>query len=526
MSDFVWSKYQTEIFRCAQDPEHGSFCIEACAGSGKTTVLVEIAKRLAADNPNEKILFCAFNRSIRQKLSESLSQYPNMICKTAHGLGLSILYKSGLKFTVDENKWDKYVKENFSKFCKIELSDKKKSAYIENCRRLFDLCRATQIKRDDTLIQRLADDAGLVFVSNEVETVKRLMMEMNNLMKFKVVDPETQEKSYSIDFTDMVSLAISDAFRGRIPKYSYVMCDESQDLTYAQQQLILNSLKKNGKLIAVGDSKQSIYFFATGSANTFDRFKELCGSKVLPLSVCYRCGKNIIETAKCINPDIEAAPDAIDGEVVTTEYLRDVNNGDMVLCRKTAPLVKVALKYISLGRSAFIKGKDLAENLKTVLHRIVDILGISEEQKMSKEMLGYGIELYLEATRAYLQGRGIIEVEQHPVFEQAIEDTDSIMIVGEYCSDAHEIINLIDNIFDDIENPENSIMLSTVHKAKGLEADNVFIIRPDILPYINERTNPIQRKQEMNLTYVAYTRPKKKLTICTGNEKMLIENLN
>lgn len=526
MSDkFVWSKYQTEIFKQAQDPESGSFCIEAAAGSGKTTVLVEIAQRLAADNPNEKILFCAFNKSIQQKLSEILSSYPNMICKTAHGLGLSILYRSGLNFSIDENKWSNYIRENFSKLCKTPLTDKQRYAYVENCKRLFDLCRATLVKRDPEAIQKLADNAGLALVDNEIDSVKRMMMEMNNLMKFKKIDPETQEKSYVIDFADMVSLAVSDAFRGRIPKYSFVMCDEAQDLTYAQQQLILNSLKRNGKLIAVGDSKQSIYFFATGSANTFDKFKELCGGKTLPLSVCYRCGKNIIAEAQKINPNIEAFEDSGDGEVIRTDVLSGVEPGDMILCRNTSPLVKVALKYISLEIPAYIKGKDLADNLKSVLHRIVDVLGVNDEQKLTKEMLDYGIMLYLDATRTYLNNRGVTEFQYHPVYQQALEDTECIKIIGEYCSDIHDIIAIIDKLFSDTENSDNAIMLSTVHKAKGLESDNVFIIRPDILPNINERTNEIQKVQEMNLTYVAYTRPKKKLVICEASEKMLVENL-
>ena len=65
----------------------------------------------------------------------------------------------------------------------------------------------------------------------------------------------------------------------------------------------------------------------------------------------------------------------------------------------------------------------------------------------------------------------------------------------------------IDTIFtDDLK----GIVLSTIHKAKGLEANRVFIIRPDLLPL------PQCRKgwefiQEKNLEYVAITRAKKDL---------------
>ena len=53
------------------------------------------------------------------------------------------------------------------------------------------------------------------------------------------------------------------------------------------------------------------------------------------------------------------------------------------------------------------------------------------------------------------------------------------------------------------------IVLSTIHKIKGLESNQVFIIRPDLLPM---KTNKSwQYLQEMNVTYVAITRAKTEL---------------
>lgn len=53
------------------------------------------------------------------------------------------------------------------------------------------------------------------------------------------------------------------------------------------------------------------------------------------------------------------------------------------------------------------------------------------------------------------------------------------------------------------------IVLATVHKVKGLEANRVFIIRPDLLPMQNAKS--WQYIQEKNLEYVAYTRAKMEL---------------
>lgn len=53
--------------------------------------------------------------------------------------------------------------------------------------------------------------------------------------------------------------------------------------------------------------------------------------------------------------------------------------------------------------------------------------------------------------------------------------------------------------------------LSTIHKAKGLENDKIFLICPELIPS-RFATQLWQLKQEQNLLYVAITRAKKDLT--------------
>ena len=54
--------------------------------------------------------------------------------------------------------------------------------------------------------------------------------------------------------------------------------------------------------------------------------------------------------------------------------------------------------------------------------------------------------------------------------------------------------------------------MSTIHKSKGLENDNVFVLCPSIIDGIIGRSeNAEEKSQEKNLKYVAYTRAMKKL---------------
>jgi ATP-dependent exoDNAse (exonuclease V) beta subunit len=72
------------------------------------------------------------------------------------------------------------------------------------------------------------------------------------------------------------------------------------------------------------------------------------------------------------------------------------------------------------------------------------------------------------------------------------------------------LIEYIEQIFSD---GESAINLCTIHRAKGLEADRVWIIDPKSLPHIWKGQKAWQKEQEDNLLYVALTRAKKQLFI-------------
>jgi DNA helicase-2/ATP-dependent DNA helicase PcrA len=57
-----------------------------------------------------------------------------------------------------------------------------------------------------------------------------------------------------------------------------------------------------------------------------------------------------------------------------------------------------------------------------------------------------------------------------------------------------DVLDRLDRIFSD--NSKNGIVLSTIHKSKGLEADRVFIIHSDLMPskYAKEQWKKIRKK--------------------------------
>ena len=96
---------------------------------------------------------------------------------------------------------------------------------------------------------------------------------------------------------------------------------------------------------------------------------------------------------------------------------------------------------------------------------------------------------------------------------QSLEDKfECIRIFATKASTVGGIIAEIKRVFDG--NEKGEIMLSTVHKAKGLEADNVYILATERMPH----PKATDMREEMNICYVAITRAKKNLYYCGPNQ--------
>lgn len=87
---FTPSKYQQKIFDFVTKGT-GNAVINAKAGSGKTTTLVEAMKLIPS---KEKVLFVAFNKAIEQELTKRLEGYDNVDVRTYHGLAFAMLKQS------------------------------------------------------------------------------------------------------------------------------------------------------------------------------------------------------------------------------------------------------------------------------------------------------------------------------------------------------------------------------------------------------------------------------------------------
>ena len=180
----------------------------------------------------------------------------------------------------------------------------------------------------------------------------------------------------------------------------------------------------------------------------------------------------------------------------------------MVLCRNTAHLVKLYMKYNRINKKSYLKGRNIAESFKTLLLQI-------GQDYLSRDMITDGVfpRLYERLFDMINKEIAITGIDYEDVVNtrQIMDFIDTIKAL-EALSEGivwkDDLIAKIDTIFTD--NEKEGVCLSTIHKAKGLEADNVYILCSSLMP-----SKHAKKKWEIisedNLIYVAITRARKTL---------------
>ncbi|NOU83900.1 AAA family ATPase [Paenibacillus sp. LMG 31459] len=271
-----------------------------------------------------------------------------------------------------------------------------------------------------------------------------------------------------IDFNDMINDATELA---RLPEshfqYKYIIIDEYQDISRSRFGLIQAIKEKSGaKVMCVGDDWQSIYRFAGSDLDLFTRFGDYFGAyETMKIERTYRNSQELIDIA---------------GSFV----MRNPNQ---------------LTKDLASGRSTPqpIKIQAFSEHMGQVVEMIVDNL-------VSK----YGLENGDEKRSVMLLGRNNLDLAQLEDYPGFVVDTKELTIRS-------------------VKYPSLDLIFMSVHKSKGLEADNVILINgknatlgfpnritdDPILQWVLTTPDYMEFAEERRLFYVALTRTKNELYI-------------
>lgn len=496
---FTASTYQENIFGWIREGT-GDAIVHAVAGSGKTTTLVEASKLINTSHS----IFLAFNRSIAEELKVKLK---GMKASTLHRLGRQLVIKyfrpSGGAgnggIDLDEHKYTN-LRRKFLK--KYKLSDEQVKLFGRELDKLLNLTRLT--------LTDPRDEAALLgLIEHHEIQIDTAYLDLCVKAVAPILEEGIRQAAERIDYTDMVWLPNVLNIPGAAI-YEWIFVDEAQDLNAAQRELVLRSRAPGGRILFVGDVGQAIYGFAGADSRSMQQIAAATNALELPLSVCYRCPSSHVELAQTLVPDIKPAPGAPRGMLTGPsihQALGQMRPGDLVISRCSAPLAKVYGELRKADVPAYIEGSDL----KKPLLRIVSKVSMRR---------GFNFSRFPDFLAAYAEEQVAVIREEHPDPEVAeIDLRDQVSTVEAVYratkpETAQALMAAIEEMYTE-HDPDKAVRCSTIHKAKGLESENVFLVAPDLLPH-PKATKEWQRLQEYNLLYVAYTRAKYFLAICHG----------
>lgn len=491
------STYQENIYKWVSEGS-GNAVVNAKAGSGKTTTAVNAVDRMCGD-----VLMLAFNKKIATELQNRLVTmgYPNASAATFHSESLKSLAKAKGKMSVNNSKVYNFV-EYFTQ-----------EGELMKCRKaIMDMVRFAKEYGFGVSGCNTVDDINAwvnIIQHNDIDIDADVSLETIIDVCQKVLDLNNRDVK-SIDFSDMLYFPL--LFDVDMIQYDWIIVDEAQDTNVCRKLLLKKMLKPGGRLIAIGDPNQAIYGFTGAENNSMELIKTMFDAVELPLSVCYRCGKNIITAAKEYVADIEAFENNSDGEISSIKYDEfvkstpslNLNKKDGIICRNNSPLVALAFALIREGIGCRIEGKDIGQNLIT----------LTRKWKV-KDLATFTLRLQKHFDR---------ESEKASKAKLALlEDKfDTMMILIERCQtlgkhDVASLQKLISDMFsdnDDYKKP-NVVTLSSIHKSKGLEFDNCYILGMSQFQPSKYAVLDWMKEQEKNLSYVAITRAKNKLVHIT-----------
>ena len=516
--------------------------VEARAGTGKTTTLIEGLKLMRGlkttlvPSPQQaavweamqrdgqsarRVCFVAFNRSIADELKKKVPA--GCEAMTMHGMGNRILFKAFGKLELMNNRVEDIIAEVLEK--SIWDLKQRESDLLKNVKDLVDLCKQNLIGFSDEYLNGKEGARGFDHTAISDDDLDQLCsrheIELNGKRRqvFDLVPKVLNRclnvlKDRRMDYADMIWLPL--ALGLPLTKYDRLLVDEAQDLNRCQQQLALRSAIC---LILCGDTKQAIYGFAGADSDSLINLQNILkgtprGCTVLPLTVTRRCGKAIVAEAQKIVPDFEAFETNPPGEIKVDSY-KDKGNktwrnhvkvGDMVLCRVNAPLISQCFRFLKAKIPANIQGRDIGSGLIKLIERM---------QKKAKLSVYTVTNLLSDLDNWYVGETQKENCKKFPNEAKLISITDKRDCLECFIEDAstvEEVINKINEVFTDAKT-EGCVRLSSVHKAKGLEAENVFIL----MPKGSGMPHPMAKaaweiEQEYNLKYVAITRAIKTLT--------------
>lgn len=508
----------------------GSHAVLACAGSGKTLVLIERLKRVADDR---KSLCLAFTRNAAREMKMRTNAAADF--RTIDSVAYQTVKEHGWKIGLDIKRWrvvtypDKMslarevvrsvMPKNYSPSTFIKRMDTLKrlnqwyynlTTGLDECREMVEFCNW------------MSDDPEFVELAYEYERRRR----EDQLLDFEDMELVAYEMLYS----EMACYAVDD-----------LSIDESQDLSALQWDLI--SVISADHVFAVGSPEQSIYSFRQARPELFYGFIDRNEMTIHRLKKNFRSARTLIALSNRVFPISEPVKRerghaydlghymsmATEAKHVVDMMMRHLDRTVGVLVRMNMQLLPVVkelmerkIKYATaksifdrvsmkllmnwLRASNDVESSRYVSGVMGIRPEVVSVNSSSAAQtgdaKIAISVIrkSYGVDTFLAMNLPETD-----DYDDEMWLLDQFEEMGAGKTVDEFLTEIEAMRNL--------EEDSAPVWVGTIHSAKGMEFDTVFVcgVTEGILPHAKG-----DQDEEKRLFYVAITRAKTNLYLSSS----------
>ena len=507
----------------------GPALVLAGPGSGKTTVITQRLFRLSSNMPDARVICLTFSRAaaieMKVRFQSITRESPTPVhFATVHSLAYSVLKRG------------KSVKDMplllDSKDCPHN-----KYTILQKIYRAVN-CEDISLPETEKLIGWISRDRNRTLDMSKTGNP----VQIKNFEKIKVQYKAYKREHNLIDFDDMIMDALT--ILQKIPEqrahwselYDFVQIDEGQDLTPAQFEII-KFLAPHNNIFIVADDDQSIYGFRGAAPKNMIRFTKETACTQYILSYNFRCTREIVQLSSSIikNNSIRFSKDYISknnisgkvymlhtkdtycqGVFIQNDILKNPQKTFGILYRNNYSSMVLAAILIQNNIAFKISGGTLQPYLEYINLFLVECIKSGcpgcKMPSLYRTVVEKGFVSLCKSRRKFYERD-----------TESIEITvDLLYTVFKICKSLAEVRDLLSQLEKAFESGshegdmllDKEIFLSTVHSAKGLEYDAVYLINinKDEFPGKSSTAGTLL-EEERRLFYVGLTRARQLLTI-------------
>jgi len=466
----------------------GDIKINAVAGSGKTTTIIEYAKARPATS---KILYLAFNKSVKLEAQKKFAEQGlhNVKVETAHSLAYrEIVFRYNYRVKANGYKTHEIVD-----ILALQNTGDKHAEYIAaNHINKFVayFCNSDKQKVQELNYRDVVfDQEAKAFVSSAYAYIEKQTRQF--LAKMDKGEIEITHDFYLKKF----QLSNPRLY------FDYILFDEGQDASPAMLDVFF---KQSATKVIVGDTHQQIYGwrFAVNSL-------EKANFKTYNLSSSFRFSADIAKLAVDVlswkNFVGEEQQFSIEGKGTGKE-----NKVKAIIARTNLGLLLKAIEFVIEKKNVkhiYFEGNIHSYTYADEGTSLYDVLNLVNKKPA------------LIRDKLIAQMKSIEELQEYVEKTEDVQLKMMIEIVEEYGNDIPNILNQIkEKHVGNDEKHKAEMIFSTVHRCKGMEYDSIQIVNDFITQdkiekqtkgtRTDDEINVAKLNEEINLLYVAVTRTK------------------